>query len=130
MLKQFAAAAASAALLTGAAFVPLPTLGGAAQAKPVAAAPPCRDGKNRRVRMVNATSYTIERMYGSNVGARSWQEDVLGERVLRPGQNVVVNWDDGSCYCEFDFRAVYSDGDKSEKRGVDVCRLATFRFVE
>ncbi len=130
MLKQFAAAAASAALLVGAAVVPLPVVGSAAEANAPSPAPPCRDGKNRRVRMVNATSYTIERMYGSNVGARSWQEDVLGESVLRPGNSVVVNWDDGSCYCEFDFRAVFTDGDKAEKRGVDVCRQTTFRFVE
>ena len=88
------------------------------------------DGKNRRVRMINATSYTITRLYGSNVGERSWQEDVLGDSVLRPGNSVVVNWDDGSCYCEFDVKAVYSDGDTSIKNGIDVCRLASFRFVE
>lgn len=126
MIKQISAAAACAALLATAAIVPLPTLD-TAQAAPTRA---CNDGKNRRVRMVNATSYTIERMYGSNVGRRSWEEDVLGEGVLRPGNSVVVNWDDGSCYCEFDFKAVYSDGDTSTKRGVDVCRLETFRFVE
>lgn len=126
MIKSLAAAAASAALLTAAAVVPMPML------DPVHAAPAkgCNDGKNRRVRMVNATSYTIERMYGSNVGRRSWEEDVLGDAVLRPGNGITVNWDDGSCYCEMDFKAVYSDGDTSEKRGVDVCRLSTFRFVE
>lgn len=126
MIRHFAAAAAAAAMLTAATVVPLPTLG-TAEAKPVRG---CNDGKNRRVRMVNATSYTIERMYGSNEGRTSWEEDVLGDSVLRPGNSVVVNWDDGSCYCIFDFKAVFSDGDKSEKRGLDVCKLETFRFVE
>lgn len=126
MIKHLAAATAFAALLTASAVVPLPTLD-TAQAAPARG---CNDGKNRRVRMINATSYTIERMYGSNVSRRSWEEDVLGDGVLRPGNSVVVNWDDGSCYCEFDFKAVYSDGDTSTKHGVDVCRLETFRFVE
>jgi hypothetical protein len=127
MIKLFAAAAASAVVLATAAAVPLPTLDSAAQARPTAA---CRDGKNRRVRMVNATRYTIERLYGSNVTRRSWEEDVLGDRVLRAGDGVTVNWDDGSCHCSFDIKAVYSDGDTSVKSGIDVCRLATFRFVE
>ena len=126
MIKQIAAGAASAALLIAAAVVPVPTLG-IAHAAP---AKGCSDGKNRRVRMINATSYTIQRLYGSNESRTTWEEDVLGDSVLRPGNSVVVNWDDGSCYCEFDFKAVYSDGDTSEKRGIDVCRLASFRFVE
>lgn len=127
MLKQLLATVAAAAMLIATAAVPLPTLG-AAQARPVAKG--CGDGKNRRVRILNATSYSIQRLYGSNVGARSWQEDVLGDAVLRPGNSVTVNWDDGSCYCEFDIKAVYSDGDTSVKSGIDVCRLETFRFVE
>ncbi|WP_419809559.1 hypothetical protein [Sphingomonas sp.] len=126
MMKQIAAAAVSAALFTAATIVPLPTLA-VAHAAP---AKGCTDGKNRRVRMVNATSYTIQRMYGSNEGRTTWEEDVLGDSVLRPGNSVVVNWDDGTCYCVFDFKAVYSDGDTSTKRTVDVCRLETFRFVE
>lgn len=126
MLKMFAGAAASAALLVATAVVPLPAIG-AAQAKPARG---CNDGKNRRVRMVNATSYTIERLYGSNVNVRTWQEDVLGDAVLRPGNSVVVNWDDGSCLCEFDIKAVYSDGDTSIKSAIDVCRLTSFRFTE
>lgn len=126
MMKHFAAATATAALLTVATAVPMPTMG-AAQAKP---AKGCSDGKNRRVRMVNATSYTIQRLYGSNESQTTWQEDVLGDSVLRPGTSVVVNWDDGSCYCVFDFKATYSDGDKSEKRGVDVCKLESFRFTD
>ena len=127
MIKMFAGAAASAALLVATAVVPLPTIG-AAQAKPATRG--CSDGKNRRVRMVNATSYTIERLYGSNVNVHTWQEDVLGDGVLRPGNSVVVNWDDGSCLCEFDIKAVYSDGDTSIKSAIDVCKLTSFRFTE
>lgn len=127
MIKMFAGAAASAALLVATAVVPLPSIG-AAQAKPAGRG--CNDGKNRRVRMINATSYTIQRLYGSNVNVRTWQEDVLGDSVLRPGNSQVVNWDDGSCLCEFDIKAVYSDGDTSIKSAIDVCRLTSFRFVE
>ena len=127
MIKMLAGAAAAVAFLATSAVVPMPTIG-AAHAKPATRG--CNDGKNRRVRMINATSYTIERLYGSNVNRRTWEEDVLGEGVLRPGNSVVVNWDDGTCLCEFDIKAVYSDGDTSIKNAIDVCRLSSFRFTE
>ena len=127
MIKMFAGAAATAALLVGTAVVPLPTIG-AAQAR--SAGHGCHDGQNRRVRMVNATSFTIERLYGSNTSRRTWEEDVLGSGVLRPSRSVVVNWDDGTCRCMFDIKAVYSDGDSSIRNAINVCRLSSFRFVE
>ncbi len=88
----------------------------------------CDDGKNRRVQMVNDTSTDITRLYGSNIGAESWQEDVLGDAILKAGRSVTVNWDDGSCYCNYDFKAVYRDGTNSIKNGVNVCQIASFRF--
>lgn len=88
----------------------------------------CDDGKNRRVQMVNDTDTDIVRLYGSNIGADSWQEDVLGDSILRSGSRVTVNWDDGSCYCNYDFKAVYRDGTNSIKNGVNVCQISSFRF--
>lgn len=127
MMKMIAGGFASAALLVATALVPLPLIGGA-HAMPAKGG--CSDGKNRRVRMINATSYTIQRLYGSNVNVRTWQEDVLGDDVLRPGASVVVNWDDGSCLCEFDVKAVASNGDNHIKQAIDVCRLTDFRITE
>lgn len=95
---------------------------------PASAEASCQDGSNRKIRMVNNTSYTIRRMYGSNQSATTWQEDVLGDSVLTPGSSVVVNWDDNTCSCMYDFKVVYSDGDQSVKGGVNVCSVATFTF--
>ena len=128
MFSKLIVAATSAALLATASVAPVPTLGGVAEAAAPSIA--CRDGKDRRVRMINATSYTIERMYGSNVNRDSWEEDVLGQGVLRSGNSVMVNWDDNSCNCLFDFKAVFSDGDTAVRRRVNVCRIERFRFTE
>jgi hypothetical protein len=86
--------------------------------------------ENRKVKIINETSYTVVRFYGSNAGAESWQEDVLGDDVIKPGGSVTVNFDDGSGYCKFDFKAVFSDGDVVEKRGIDVCEVAVYRITE
>ncbi len=86
--------------------------------------------EDRRVRIINETSYTITEFYASNVGADTWEEDILGLDTLPPGESVVINFDDGTGYCKFDFKAVFSDGDEAVKRGVDVCEISSFRFTE
>jgi hypothetical protein len=86
--------------------------------------------EDRRVRVINETRFTITHLYGSNVGTQSWEEDILGDKVLGPGQSVVVNFDDGSGYCKFDFMAKFEDGDTAIKQGVDVCTISSFRFTE
>ena len=96
---------------------------GAAQAK-------CGDGKNRRVTIVNDTSYALEYLYGSNVGTDDWEEDVLGDDVLRPGQTVSVNWDDGTCSCLFDFKAVFNDNTSTVRRSYNVCTGSSWRIHE
>lgn len=90
----------------------------------------CTDGKDRRVKMVNDTSYDIIRLYGSNIGESSWQEDVLGSSILKRGTYVTVNWDDGTCYCNYDFKAVFSDDTETVENGVNVCTIASFRFYD
>jgi hypothetical protein len=86
--------------------------------------------EDRRVRIINETSHTIVGFFASNVGRRSWEEDILGTKVLPPGQAVVVNIDDGSGYCLFDFKAVFNDGEVLIRERVDVCKISVYRYTE
>lgn len=88
------------------------------------------DRQNRRVRIINETSYDMVRFYGSNVGTDDWEEDILGRDILRAGQSVTINFDDGSGYCMFDFKAVFDDGDEVIARRKNVCELGSFRFTD
>lgn len=90
----------------------------------------CRDGKNRRIKIINDTTFSMREIYGSNIGADSWQEDVLGRKVLGPGQSVTVNFDDGSCYCNFDLKVVFSDDTSNIKRGFNICTETSWRIHE
>ncbi|SIS86582.1 hypothetical protein [Phaeovulum vinaykumarii] len=83
---------------------------------------------DRRVRIVNKTGYTMVQFYGSNVGSDSWEEDILGSDVLPSGSSVIVNFDDASGYCKFDFKAVFDDGDELVRKGVNVCEIGTFTY--
>lgn len=83
---------------------------------------------DRRVTLINNTGFTIVEFYGSNTGADSWQEDILGADVLPSGSSVVINFDDATGYCMFDFRAVFEDGDVLERGDVNICEIATFTY--
>lgn len=83
---------------------------------------------DRRVEIVNNTGYVMEQFYASSVGQKSWEEDILGKSVLPSGHSVVINIDDGTGYCKYDFRAVFDDGDVVEKADVNVCEIDTFTF--
>jgi len=85
---------------------------------------------NRRVTIVNAASITMMYFYASNVDRTTWEEDILGTSVLPAGRSVVINIDDGSGYCLFDFRAVFADGSEAIQYGVNVCEVATFTFTD
>lgn len=84
--------------------------------------------QDRRVEIVNDTDVTMMKFYGSNQKTDSWEEDILGDDVLLPGQSVVINFDDGTGYCVFDFRAVFEDGDEVIENGIDVCEIGTFTY--
>ena len=94
------------------------------------AAAKCSDGKDRRVKIINDTSFTLRQLYGSNVGSDKWEEDVLGNDTIQPGGSWTVNFDDGSCYCYFDFKAVFSDNTSTVRRRYNVCTSTEWRIYE
>jgi hypothetical protein len=81
---------------------------------------------DRKVTIVNNSGFTISYFYGSNVGTTFWEEDLLASDVLSNGASVVVNFDDTTGYCRFDFRAIFDDGTELVKKDVNVCEIATF----
>ena len=80
---------------------------------------------NKNVLVVNNSGKTIREFYGSNAGASSWQEDILGSDVLPSGSSVNINFEDGSGYCTFDFMAVFTDGSTAVESGIDVCAVSS-----
>ncbi|WIY26214.1 hypothetical protein [Parasedimentitalea psychrophila] len=83
---------------------------------------------DRRVRIVNDTGYVLVEFYGSNKGSTSWEEDILGPDVLRTGQSVMIDFDDGTGYCKFDFKAIFDDGDELIRKGVNICEIGSYTY--
>ncbi len=88
------------------------------------------DNEDRHVRIINETNHTMLHFYASNVSVDSWQEDILGQDVLKPGQDVMINIDDGTGHCKYDFKAVFDDGEALVRRNLNVCELRSYRYTE
>lgn len=81
---------------------------------------------NKSVSIVNASGMTITNFYGSNAGTSSWQEDILGTSTLSSGSAININFEDGSGYCTFDFKVVFSDGSVGIENSIDVCTISSY----
>lgn len=88
------------------------------------------DNFNRRVKIENYTSQTMMYFYASNVDRTSWEEDILGSSVVASGRSIIINIDDRSGYCRFDFRAIFADGSESIRSGVNVCEVGVYTYYD
>ena len=104
MGKVFAWVAAAAALAS---------VGSAASAS--------NDGKNRKVLVQNISSQQINNLYASPITAKTWEEDLLGQRTLAAGSSISANVDNGTNECMYDLKVVMANGKTFEHRSVNVC---------
>lgn len=88
------------------------------------------DSFNRRVKIENYTSQTMMYFYASNVDRSTWEEDILGRSVVPSGHSIMINIDDGSGYCRFDFRAIFADGSELVRSGVNVCEVGVYTYYD
>lgn len=87
------------------------------------------DNQDRRVRIYNDTGETMREFYASRVTTDDWEEDILGQDVLRSGQSVNVNIDDGTGACLFDFKAVFTSGREAIRNRINVCQVSDYHFT-
>ena len=100
----------------------------AALALALVVALPAQAAADRHVVIVNHTHHALVRFYASNKDVDSWQEDILGDDTVDPGDQVRINIDDGTGHCIYDFKAVFDDGDVLIRRGINVCKIGTYTY--
>jgi hypothetical protein len=103
-------------------------LASAALAAALVATPALADA-NKKVKIINETRHDMVQFHASRVGTNDWEEDILGQDTLEVGKSVTVNFGTDD-YCLYDFLGVFDDGDKVEKRRINVCEISSFRFTE
>lgn len=71
----------------------------------------------------NNTSHDLVSLYISVVSTNDWEEDIFGNGVLDAGDSVEVTIDDNLSDCEYDLKAVFSDGEEIVLGSENFCEL-------
>ena len=93
----------------------------AAAASSAALAAP--DGKNRKITVINLSAESVREIYASPVTAKTWEEDLLGQRTLSAGSSISANVDNGTDECYYDLKAVLASGKQIVQRKINVCAV-------
>jgi hypothetical protein len=64
----------------------------------------------------------------SHISEDKWGDDILGTDVLEPDDRIKVTFSDGEDLCYYDIQVQYKDGDKREKRDVNLCETESVEF--
>ena len=83
--------------------------------------------------LVNRTGHDIEAVYVAPSRSNSWGSDRLGDRVLREGQSVLVDFSKRNRDCVFDMKihwVGYGEADDVTWEQIDLCstRRITLRY--
>jgi len=71
----------------------------------------------------NNTGYTVDKVFVSSVGKKTWGSDIMGTGTLDDGNKVDITFDDDARGCHYDLKVVYDDGDEATWGDVNLCEL-------
>ncbi len=83
---------------------------------------------NRDFTVYNRGRNAVYYIYVSPITTSSWEEDVLGSRVLMPGNSITIRMPDYGSQCYFDIRIVDSTGYSQEFYNVNLCSVSSVTF--
>lgn len=83
---------------------------------------------DRRIRIVNASSYHITGIWGSHIDTGSWENQILSY-TIDPGESSIVNFEDLTGYCRFDLKAETTGG-FAYKYNFNICEESTWTIVD
>ncbi|MAN61676.1 MAG: hypothetical protein CMI60_06985 [Parvibaculum sp.] len=96
----------------------------------IAASTTSSQADKRKIRIFNETRQTMVEFYATSVGNHHWDDDLLDHHVLDSGDSLMIEIDDGTGYCMYDFRAVFADGDTLVRNRINICQISSYRYQD
>lgn len=85
-------------------------------------------GYNQDFTVFNGSYNPIYYIYVSPITTDSWEEDVLGNDVVMPGDSVDIDMQGYGGQCLFDIRIEDSQGYSQEYHRVDLCSVSSITY--
>lgn len=80
--------------------------------------------------LTNDTESVLAEFYASPADVGEWEEDILGDDVLGPGESADITIADGRTQCEYDMKFVFDDGSETTVAAEDICETGSFTLTE
>ncbi|MBS3650921.1 hypothetical protein KEU06_20110 [Pseudaminobacter sp. 19-2017] len=82
--------------------------------------------------LTNGTDSVLTRFHSSPTGVNNWEDDILGQDVLNPGESVEITIADGRAVCEYDMRFEFTeDSDLDTTTDTqNLCELGSYTLQE
>jgi len=80
--------------------------------------------------LVNNSARAIKNFYTSPTETTNWEEDVLGEETIPPGQTDTVTISTDGDQCVYDMRFIMEDDAELVVNGIDVCTLSSYTLSD
>jgi hypothetical protein len=107
----------------------LAALAAAVAGPPLEAQSRNKDDRDRRVVVANDRTSDMMRLYASRTTTSDWEENILSQPIPA-GSKILVNFDDGTGACHFDFRAVFRDHQMVQMWNINVCVESEWRAAD
>jgi hypothetical protein len=78
--------------------------------------------------LTNALPIAMHYFYASPSNVDDWENDILAESILLPGESSFITIDDNRQSCIYDFLAVLEDGSEMESYDINICELSSYTF--
>ena len=100
-----------------------------ALAGPLEAQRRTKDDYDRRVVVINARASPMMRLYAARTTTSEWEENILSQPISA-GSRIMINFEDGTGACNFDFRAVFKDKQIVHMWNINVCEESEWQVVD
>ena len=78
----------------------------------------------------NQSSSDVREFYTSPVDVKNWEQDVLGQDVLKAGDATKVTITDGRKECNYDMKFVFADDTTVEEDNINLCDTGSYTLTD
>lgn len=83
---------------------------------------------SRSIQVHNNTMHALVHLMGSSIQDGGYKSDFLGMEIIGAGRTAVVNIGDGADKCQFNLKAILSNGEEIVRNDFDACRMKSWRI--
>lgn len=85
---------------------------------------------SKKIVVIDRSSQPIQELYSTPTGDPDWGHDLLGSGIIGVNRYRIIDVEDGSPTCFYDFKAVMADGQEAFHYHVNACAVDEWTITD